>query len=338
MTQFRAISREDARAALTMQLVGAGEYDQVALDSALIRSCVWALTGGKRPVHILRLLNFATSLDPFGNDIRPRIKESLQELADAGDLAELANGRWLPAPTREVRLDTVGDTRLLVGGLPTSLLPSELKARLEHSGVFRRTKGEYIAKELSLPSEDRTSWMGEAPTDLEAWTRDAFEGRYEAYRDEGSQFHIYAPELSPPATPQARRWVDRPDKLAGRYLSRLDLPFGLRRHYAAEIVGGKVIRFMNLANLDGRRLMYGLDARAGKGVSVEENSRHEEVSFILRSELPRPERRYFAALGKLTVTEDSYYPRTWAFRSEYAADVRVRLAALGIRLSARART
>src|ERR1035441_2110806 len=94
MTPFRAVSEKEARAVVRQQLIGPGECDQVAADCALLRSCVWALTGGNRPVHVLRLLNFATSLDSSDEAIRPRIKESLEELADAGDLVELANGRW----------------------------------------------------------------------------------------------------------------------------------------------------------------------------------------------------------------------------------------------------
>jgi len=327
----------EARLILKRELVGSSVCDQVAQDCALLRSCVWALTGGSRPVHILRLLNLSASLDPSNEDIRPRIKESLEELAEAGDLAELANGRWLPAPTREVRLETADDTRLLVGGLPTSLLPSELSAALEHSGAFRRTKGGRMAQELALPSEDCTSWMGESPEDLEGWTKAALEGNYEAWRDQTGQLSIYAPEFLPSTTPQALRWVERTDKLSGRYLCRQTLPFGLKRYHAAEIVAGKVTRFTNLPGEDLRRLMYGLDKLAGKEVSVPVTETHEWIEIILKSELPKPERRFFAALGKLTVPEGSYYPRTWRFRVADAPEIRSRLLALGIHLSERAR-
>ena len=90
--------------------------------AALASGC-WT---GRKPSRctILRLLNLATSLDPsVRRHLRPRIKESLEELAEAGDLAELANGRWLPAPTREVRLETADDTHVSsVGG--TADIPS----------------------------------------------------------------------------------------------------------------------------------------------------------------------------------------------------------------------
>jgi len=125
------------------------------------------------------------------------------------------------------------------------------------------------------------------------------------------------------------------DKLSGRYLCRQELPFGLKRYFGADIVGGKLTRINTLRCEDFRRLLYGLDLLAQKAVAVEEHDRDGETAIVLRSELPRPERRFLAALGKLTVAEDSYYPRTWRFRSEYAPEVRSRLSALGIQISAR---
>jgi hypothetical protein len=177
--------------------------------------------------------------------------------------------------------------------------------------------------------------MGESPADLLSWTNNIFDGRYEAYRDE--HLHIYAPELFTASTPQAFRWVERPDKLKGRYFCRQDLPFGLKRYLGAEIVSGKLARIKTLHCGDFRRLLYGLDAIAGNPVTVEENDRHREVVIVLKSELPKPERRFLAALGTLTVAEGNYYPRTWRFPSEYAQEVRSRLAALGIQISAGAK-
>jgi hypothetical protein len=333
MMSFRTVPEREARAVLRQQLIGSKECDQVASDCALLRSCVWALTGGQTPVHVLRLLNFATSLDPSDEEIRPRLKESLEELSDAGDLVELANGRWLPAPTREVRLGTTNDTRLIVGGLPTSVLPAELKSKLEHSGPFRRTKGEHLSKALDLPAEDQASWMGESHTDLRSWAQKVLDGKYEMYRDE--HLHLYAPELFAASRPQAIRWVERPDKLSGRYLGQQNLPFGLKRHLGVEIVSGKVTRIKTLHCGDFRRLLYGLDLLAGKPVVVEESDQHGDFVIVLKSELPKSERRLFAALGTLTVAEGNYYPRTWRFPNEYTPEVRSRLEALGIQISRR---
>lgn len=332
MSALREISERDAHALLTRQLVGAEKCDQVARDCALLRSCAWALTGGARPVHILRLLNFATSFEVDSDKARTRIKDSLDELAEAGDLAELANGRWLPAPTRAVRLDTRTDIRLLVGGLPSSLLPPSLRSSVEHNGACRRMIDDRLSVELELPSESERFWLGEIPSNLEQWTTSALNGVYEPFRDEGRRLWVYAPELPNPATTQLYRWTDRTEKLSGRYLGRMDFHFGLRTHYAVEIVAGKLSGVMGLSGVDLRRLQYGLDARAARPIRVTEETNRDQISFVLKSELPRSERRFFAALGRLSVPEGAHYPKTWTFAVRYADDVRTRLANLGISL------
>jgi hypothetical protein len=332
--RLQAISESEARDLLRQQLVGSGECDQLAMDCAKLRSCLWALSGGTQPVHVLRLLNFVAVGEDA--DFRTRLREVLEELSDAGDVAELANGRWIPAPTRQVLLGTVDDARLLIGGLPSSTLPWGLRNSIEHYGVFRRLKGPHLPAQLELPSEERTSWMGEAPAELLVWTQSVFEGQYEAARDEEHYIHYYAPELFSPNTPQAIRWVPRPDRLSGRYLAEQTLAFGMKRALAVEVVSGRLTRLMVLRCGDLRRLKYGLDRLAHKSVAVEVQDRGDTVTLVLKSELPRPERRLFAALGTLTVLDGSYYPRMWHFPKEYGAEIGERLSALGVRLFARA--
>src|SRR6185437_1637859 len=63
-TSVRSSSAEEAGNLIREQLVGTAKCDQVATDCALLRSCVWALTGGERPVHVLKLLNLAVDASP----------------------------------------------------------------------------------------------------------------------------------------------------------------------------------------------------------------------------------------------------------------------------------
>jgi hypothetical protein len=270
------------------------------------------------------------------SDIRSRLRNTLNELDGAGDVVSLANGRWLPAPTREVRLGTPDDTRLLVGGMPTSLLPAELSSRVRHHGAFRRTTGGTVATELALPMESRDSWVGVGPADLKTWTQSVFEGDYEAFTEgnDSGRFSIYAPQSARPGTPQLRRWVDRPEKLSGRFLGRRELPFGMRQYRAVEVVQGRIARLMRLRLGAGdlRRLMYGLDALAKNAVAVEYEISGDEISVILRSEIPRPEQRLFAALGQLSFPPEKYYPRTWRFPRQYGAEIHARLTSLCIQL------
>ena len=68
MMQLRAITDTEARGILARELTGTETCDQVAEDCALLRSCAWALTDGVRPVHVLRLLNLASTLHFLGRD------------------------------------------------------------------------------------------------------------------------------------------------------------------------------------------------------------------------------------------------------------------------------
>lgn len=330
MMQPRAITKAEAHCNLTQELTGSESCDQVAEDCALLRSCTWALTDGVRPVHILRLLNLASTLHFSGGGARVQLKEALEELSECGDLAELSSGQWLPAPTREVRLGTADDVRLLVGGFPTSLLSVEQAVQIEHTGPYRRLKGGALSKALHLTSQNLDAWMGHAPGDLLAWTRSTLQGNFERYRSTGRSIEVYAPELFPPSKPQLARWVERTEKLQGTYLSREKLPFGGKRHFVVKIEGGQIRGNRLMLRADFRRLMYGLDLLAEKSVTVEEVLSPTETSFILKSELPQAEQRFFAVLGQLTVPEDKYYPRTWKFQKEHAIEIKKRLATLGV--------
>lgn len=240
MMHLRAITEAEARGILARELTGAETRDQIAEDCALLRSCAWALTDGIRPVHVLRLLNLASTLHFSGETARAQLKEALEELSECGDLAELSSGQWLPAPTREVPLRTTDDMRLLVGGFPTSLLSAEHAAQIEHTGAYRRLRGDTLSKGLELSSQKLDTWMGHAPDDLREWTQSVFPGNYERHRPSGRTIELYAPELLPVSTPQMFRWVDRTDKLSGIYLSREELPFGGKRHYAVKIAKGQI--------------------------------------------------------------------------------------------------
>lgn len=336
------IQTSEARRVLDSQFIG-GECDQLARDCALLRSCIWALSGGERPVHVLRVLNLALELcpqivfdehDSDKTDARARFRNILDELADTGDLVSLANGRWLPAPLHAVQLGTGDDVRLLIGGFPSSLVPESLRRLIQHHGTFRRVVGNQFERELELRLESFESWVGEVPEDLLAWTNSAMNSTYEGFREanDGSKFIFYAPTLARRGALQTKRWVSTPEKLAGRYLGRRELTFGIRQYRAVEVANGRVVSVAlpRLGCGDIRRLMYGLDAAAGNPVQIRTEFTAKEFVVILHSEIPRAERRFFAALGTLSVPPGKYYPRTWRFPAQYTAEVTRRLSALKV--------
>lgn len=333
-----AIRRAFATELESKRLVGSTEVDQLTLDCGVLRSSIWALTRSARSVHVNRLLNVATSSqigleDHATVDARARLRESLDVLADVGDVLELANGWWLPAGSRQILLANETDDRLIVGGVPTSLLSSEHRALLSHRGQFRTTRGAAFANTFGLVTEPLEAWIGRTPTDLETWGRQTLDASLEPYTEpsDGVRFRFYVPRRA--GEPQGFRWRDSPKGLGGRYFAFRELPFGLRQPRIVEVKQDRVCatRPLNLAPGDARRLQYAVDAIAQMPVMITLR-RSGRFQVTLHSEVPRAEQRLFAALGELTFPDERYYPRKWSFPIEHADHVLQRLAALRVDL------
>jgi hypothetical protein len=333
-----AVRREFAAELEAKRLVGSSGVDELTLDCGVLRSCIWALTRNATSVHINRLLNVATASQIGVGahatvDARARLRESLDVLAEVGDVVELANGWWVPAGVREVLLANETDDRLIVGGVPTSVLPSEHRALLLHRGQFRTTRGDALASAFGLAIEPLDSWVGRTPTDLESWGRQMLAASVDPYTEpsEGVRFRFYVPRRS--GEPQGFRWRDSTKGLDGRYFAFRELPFGLRQPRIVEVKRDSVCatRPLGLAPGDARRLQYAVDAVSRMPVTVS-IKRASTFQVTLRSEIPRSEQRLFAALGELRFPDDRYYPRTWTFPNEHADQVSQRLAALRVEL------
>lgn len=337
-TSLNEIDRSQAEHLISTHLHGGATHDDIAADCALLRSCVWSLSSVTEPVHILRVMNLALSMWDSAQDVqqrRERLHEALEELSEAGDLISLPEGRWLPAATREVLLESGSDERLLVGGLPTGLLPKELKNLVVHHGPYRRIDGSILGDSLNLAKESLISWTGSPPESLEDWAAERLNVKLGRYSEpqEGSRIRVYAPELARERSTQVKRWFERPAALSGRYLAARERIFGVREYRIVELEDGAIVSINeSLAPGEGRRLMYALDARAGKPVEVRLGAKGNNISITLRSELPRSEQRLFGALGILEVPEGDYYPRTWWFEDRYSEIVLSQLQTLGVRI------
>jgi hypothetical protein len=108
----------------------------------------------------------------------------------------------------------------------------------------------------------------------------------------------------------------------------------MRQYRAVELINGKVARVMRLKLGVGdlRRLMYGVDAAAENPVRVRFDVRPDSCTAVLASEVPKPEQRFFAAIGDVSFPPDKYYPRSWRFPRHYAPDVLERFETLGVEL------
>jgi hypothetical protein len=338
VTSLNPIERHRAEILTSAHLQGGSVGNDISSDCALLRSCIWSLSGTTEPVHVLRVLNLALTMWDSDQDVlerREHLHEALEELAEAGDLVSLPEGRWLPAPTREVLLESGAEERLLVGGLPTGVLPAELKKLIVHHGPYRRVKGSVLGDALQLPKESAESWAGSPPKELESWADKILSVKLVPYVEqrEGTRIRVYTPELARDRPPQVKRWFDRPAGISGRYLAVRERVFGAREYRIVELQNGAVVASNeSLSPGDGRRLMYALDLRAGKPVDVQIGAKKGSLSVTLRSELPRSEQRLFGALGVLEVPEEDYYPRTWWFPECYRDIVQSKLQALRVKI------
>lgn len=304
----------------------------------LVRAMTWALTGATRAAHVLRIVSRclppAMAVFQGGDSVREDLRAALEALADAGDLVELARGHWLPAPSRLVSLGA-GRGHLLVGGVPTRALGKLGDGALEFNGPFRRVRDAAALTQLGLPSEPLSEWARLPAQPLVDWAAEFARtplAAYEGPTEEGA-FQLYTPELSAPGAPQFKRWRERAAGLPdGRRLARRQRVFGAREHRLVDVARGEVVRSGSvLAAGEARRLMYALDGQAKNPVVAELHEAAGALEVTLRSELPGPEQRLFAALGALYVPEERPYERRWRFRGDSML-VRERLTALGITL------
>jgi hypothetical protein len=330
--------------------------DQMTVWAAALRAALWAQTnGGAAPVHTTRLLNQARQLaEPAlgtthrlhladdgpscAEHRRVTLRNVLDEIHALGDVAGLPGGYWLPAPTRLVPLQRV-TCCLLVGGLPTTWLPPEVRQGLEHAGPSRLRGTHQGASSSGLPVQSEAAWLRAPDTDVARWARQVLHDMpldlpSGDLMDQGVE--LYRPDRARPAEWQHSRWRRlEPGGLVsqGRFLGRMATRAG-RRYLVLALAGRRILQAASLPaeTLDLRRLLYGLDALASRPTRVTRHAASVSVGYELRSELPSVELRLLRALGgTLTVPPDGdYYPRCWTVRSGLAPRIDHALANLGV--------
>lgn len=318
------LSRKDARAKALLSLGLSEAATDGNVRREVLRALTWALTGGTAPVHVLRLLNrsvdYASGLASSSQEaegLRSMLRDDLDALADAGDVAGLDGGYWLPSPTRLV--DIHEDTAMLiVGGLPTRAIPHALRQTLVFDGPFRRVESQ-AALSLELPVEELSDWARRPTEPLDQWAQRITNldlPEYSAPRD-GSTTQLYLPEITRPGAPQFKRWAERYDDVIGRRLARRTRVFGAREYRVVEVAGGNLVRSgAVLAPREARRLMYASDARCGNATRARWIARPPGGELVLTSDLPEPEHRMLGALGRLEPSTEKVYERRWKFTKE----------------------
>lgn len=314
-----------------------------ALRMEALLGTLWPLAhqriGQFVPVHYNKLANRARSMLAllFPDSAAQDQSRAIDHLAMLGAIARLANGYFLPAPLRWVNLKGRG-AWALIGGVPTCMLPHDIRATLGYDHLLRVTEGDPDGHSLSLPIQSLESWIGKPREPLGNWTQSIIrlhlERAGEVTRQAIGDYEIYMPNATS-NTHQHWRWQDisklEPSTV---YLARITSRFKYRKWGLVASDDRRGCRFisLDLARVDPRRLMYGFDALAHRATSATIEPRDSSVSMLtLGSELPDAERRFLLAIGHVTSQyPDRYYPLVWTFPTNYEQDVRTMLTSLHI--------
>ena len=325
----------------------ATQASREALSAEVIRVALWVLCTPRQAVSFAeasvttrKLLELARAIwrpieDNYGekhgawdleHDSEPErngtlSRELLDSLAEQGDMFLLSGGRWLPTPLRFVPVTPTH--YLLVGGMPTHLLPDVALHALHLHGSFRHVEGDAIVSLQQISGitvrqfQALESWLGPSQKLEELLGLfDQYELQTVVHQQvSDSSLEAYGANDN---KPQFLRWQALNQVDNGRYLLRASNPWGTHQYSIGFISGRQLIQqSAGIWQTDIRRLCYALDHRAGKPTSVSWNEKQREL--LLRSELPGRERKFLASVGTLQENADGYYyPRRWVFSKDVA--------------------
>lgn len=286
----------------------------------ILRATVWSMAAPAGEVHTNRVLSAAlptwrvVAERSIASEeaLRVELRAALSTLEDTGDLLQLGGGYWCPATARLVEIPA-GAGHLLIGGVPSSLLPIEDGA-IQYHGPHRHFSKPSRELATALPAEDFASWSRMPSRSLHDWAREVIDSlELQPYSPASSEaFEFYLPASSRPAAPQFKRWYESAGGATGVLLARR-LRFSWREYRLVDVRGGRIVAVCDLQGIDARRLMYALDQDARNTVRARRLRAGERPEWLFTSELPRAEQRAFAAFGTLTIPDDRPFERRWTF-------------------------
>lgn len=307
----------------------------------LLRSTLWRLSdSGRSPIYTTRLIHAAEPAFDLLQSSEQLTKswsweEIREELLLIGDICSLRGGWWLPGPGRAV---PIGDHKfLLIGGLPTGIFSQRLECEIEFAGLARMTREGLGA---DVPRQPLQRWCGlpDGTHNLAEWAQGILEAAILRPIEEAPEgAECYAPTFtcSGSSNPtQYHRWASPAPLSAGRFLMRTRGKMGTR-YSIVRVAQGSISHIGNLLEESAivRRLMYGLDALAGKPVRVTSQREGHDQLYTFRSALPEHETRLFTAIGYVEPSQtEAFYPIIWRFASSVVPQVMTALEGLQVQI------
>lgn len=291
-----------------------------SIQFEILRATVWSLAAPAGRVHTNRVLSAALPTWRLLSErataseeaLRVELRAALSTLEDTGDLLQLGGGYWCSATARLVEIPA-GAGHLLIGGVPSSLLPIE-DGVLHYHGPHRHFAKPSRELTTALPAEDFASWSRMPSNSLEEWAREVVDSlERQPYSPASAEaFEFYLPASSRPGAPQFKRWCESAGATTGVLLARR-LRLYWREYRLVDVSAGRIVGVCDLQGVDARRLMYALDQDARNPVGARRLDAGHRAEWLFTSELPRAEQRAFAAFGTLTIADDRPFERRWTF-------------------------
>jgi hypothetical protein len=263
------------------------------LDWVRAALCAFSYQSPKtaRPVHIHRLNWYAARTAPG-----LEVQRSLAVLERIREVQRLAQGHWLPTPTRSVPIDAI---HVLVSALPTR----ELQRRWGDTVLLGDGACRTTSRQLTeIPCESFRSWLG-APADMPEWTatqyRDAAKALCPA---EFNQSELEILQLN--HTRSALAWKPAPEAFGAVAPDELLLCRPVAEERRAEIFiaqhrNARLTAQASVLARNRRRLVWGTARQLGLRVVPTVSSDASRMQFELPQRLPPEEERLISALGSI---------------------------------------
>lgn len=294
--------------------------NEIAVKCSIIRNALWMDSGAQHPIHTTRIINQTVKFlwnSSSELECREEIKNCLDKLEHAGDLASFSKGKWLPATMREIIIDPDLEESLLVGGVPSNVFPKRIGKKIIHHKQFRKIASGLIDEVYSLPKIALNFWAQIPEEDIELWATKIKSLPLEAFTagDERQQFQIYIPQSQKHKAIQKFRWKQRFDGISGKYLCRNSTVTG-EYYYISELNEGAIVALSNaLPRKHYSRMRYAEDFAHSKSVVANAETKNGELIVKLSNRVPLGEHKIFDALGDLNQEVPHLY--VWTFDIKY---------------------